>query len=246
LWSQLTDLAAPEPVGPPLADQLTAVYASTATLAALNSVERAGKGVKVEVSMLSACLAFQPMGIAQLVSTGEIPSVMSRARQSQSYAFVGSDGLPFAIHLSTPQKFWEGLCRAVDRAELIDNARYSTKTLRVQNYDDLSKEFAGEFAANTREHWLRRLAEHDVPAAPIYTLAEAVADPQTLATDMVYTHSQEGTDVGLVRSAVVADGQRCAADPDCTQLGADTSEILLRLGMGVDKQDDLRRRGVIR
>jgi formyl-CoA transferase len=246
LWSQLTDLAAPEPVGPPLADQLTAVYASTATLAALNSVERSGKGVKVEVSMLSACLAFQPMGVAQLVSTGEVPSVMSRARQSQSYAFVGSDGLPFAIHLSTPQKFWEGLCRTVGRADLIESERYRTKALRVQNYDDVSKEFVAEFAADTRENWLSRLAEHDVPAAPIYTLAEAIADPQTRATDMVYTHSEDGTEVGLVRSAVVADGTRCAADPEYTQLGADTSKILRRLGTSDEQQDDLRRRGIVR
>jgi crotonobetainyl-CoA:carnitine CoA-transferase CaiB-like acyl-CoA transferase len=245
LWSQLTDLSSPEPVGPPLADQLTAVYASTAVLAALNSVERTGRGTKVEVSMLSACLAFQPMGVAQLVSTGEVPNVMSRARQSQSYAFVGSDGLPFAVHLSTPQKFWEGLCRTVDRADLIDSEHYRTKGLRVQHYEALRTELAGEFAVATRETWLRRLAEQDVPAAPIYTLAEAVADPQTLATDMIYTHSQKGTDVGLVRSAVVADGQRCGADPDCTQFGADTSEVLQRLGTSVEKQDELRRRGVI-
>ncbi len=34
------------------------------------------------------------------------------------------------------------------------------------------------FAARSREHWLRRLTEEDVPSGPLYDFAEVFADPQ--------------------------------------------------------------------
>ena len=43
------------------------------------------------------------------------------------------NGLPFAIHLSSPQKFWEGLCNAAGHPELIDDPRFRTNGDRMKN-----------------------------------------------------------------------------------------------------------------
>ena len=103
LWSQFTDLAAPEPLGPPLADQLTALYATIGVLAALDRRNRTGAGSTVEVSMLSACMAFQTLAITGILAGGEVPDRTTRPRLSLTFALRGADGLPFCVQLSSPR-----------------------------------------------------------------------------------------------------------------------------------------------
>jgi crotonobetainyl-CoA:carnitine CoA-transferase CaiB-like acyl-CoA transferase len=244
LWSQLTELAAPEPVGPPMADQLTGMYAAMAVLAALRGRDATGEGLRVEVSMLSSCLAFQAAAVADATINGKIAGKTSRARSSQSYAFVGSDGGAFTIHLSTPQKFWVGLCRAVGMPELAADERYVTKSARIAAYDDLRLLLAGVFATRPRDEWLEVLATHDVPAAPILTVSEAVDHPQVRAVDVVDRESGPRLR-GLVRSPVQVDGRHCAADRPPPLLGEDTAALLDELRVGLEEQERLRAEGTI-
>ena len=113
----------------------------------------------------------------KLWPTGD-PGPYTRPRQSQTYAFSGSDGLPFAIHLSSPQKFWEGLCNSVGHPELIEDPRFNTRPNRRKNYDELSKTFAELFKEKPRAYWMEQLEANDVPYAPVYNLAEVFQDPQ--------------------------------------------------------------------
>lgn len=83
-----------------------------------------------------------------------------------------------AIHLSSPQKFWEGLCNAVEHPELIEDARFKTRPDRRKNYDELSRVFGEFFKEKPRAHWLERLEAHDVPHTPVYNLQEVFEDPQ--------------------------------------------------------------------
>jgi crotonobetainyl-CoA:carnitine CoA-transferase CaiB-like acyl-CoA transferase len=225
IWSQFTDLDDPQVVGPPFADQLTAVFAAYGVMAGVHHVRTTGRGTQLEVSMLSACLAFQTMGIATLGADGVVPSKSSRARQSQSYAFSTSDGLPIAIHLSTPRKFWTGLCAAVGRPVLVDDPRFATKTARIQHYDELRAELAGCFAARTREEWLGRLRERDVPCAPILTLAEALDDAQVASLAMLAPR-EDPSAPQLLRSPIRVDGEVTGADLHCPALGEHTEDAL--------------------
>lgn len=230
IWSQFTDLDDPEPVGPPFADQLTAVYAAFGIVAGAHRAQRTGQGAKLEISMLAACLAFQAMGVATLAVDGAVPTKSSRAHQSQSYAFVCADGRPVAIHLSTPHKFWTGLCQAVSLPELVEDPRFRTKPLRVQHYDELHGILAEAFATRTRDEWLRVLEDLDVPAAPILTLAEAVDHPQVQATGMLLEGAGD-SGRSLVRSPVVVDGVRPAAAARAPALGENTTEVLADIGI---------------
>ena len=246
VWSQFTDLDDPEPVGPPFADQLTAVFAAYAITAGLHQARRDGRGTKVEVSMLSACLAFQTMGIATLAADGTVPTKLSRAHQSQSYAFLTSDGLPLAIHLSTPHKFWTGLCAAVERPDLVTDPRFATKPLRVKHYDELKAELAEAFGARERDDWLQTLQDNDVPSAPILTLQEAVEHPQVKATGMLMDGPGRANGPSLVRSPVVVDDQPSSADTHCPQLGENTVEVLTAIGISPEQQQALIQAGIVR
>lgn len=246
LWSQFTDMEDPEPVGPASADQLTGLYAAIGILGGLHHREVTGEGTQVEVSMLAACLGFQTASIAAFSRENKVASKSTRAYSSQSYAFVGSDGRPFAVHLSTPQKFWEGLCRTAGRPELIDDERYATKGARIGRYGELHQLFGEVFRTAPREHWLQLLTDHDVPAAPINTVAEAIEHPQVRAIGMVDENAVDEGRRGLVRSPIAVGGQHLAGELPPPRLGADTSAVLASLGLSSDEIDRLEARGVVR
>lgn len=247
LWSQLTDMSDPQPVGPPMADQLTGMYSAIAILAGLQHRATSGEGVQVEVSMLAACLGFQTSAVAGYCREGEVADMTSRAHNSQSYAFVASDGLPFAIHLSTPRKFWEGLCRTAGRTDLVDDERYATKSARIRAYGDLHRIFGDVFRTAPRAHWLDELSRHDVPAAPINRIDEALSHPQVEAIGIV----DRGDDVppglqGLVRSPISSGGAHLSSRRPPPLLGADTDSVLTDAGYSATEIEHLRSLGVLR
>ena len=49
---------------------------------------------------------------------------------------------------------------------------------RRQNYEALEKTLASTFKTKTRGDWLKILEAHDVPAVPLYDVAEVLDDPQ--------------------------------------------------------------------
>src|SRR5690606_25914854 len=108
-WSQLRDRTDPDPGGPAMSGPLTGICSALAVLAAVVGARRTGQGQRIEVSMLDASLAFQGLAVAIHREDGVVPTSLTRAMTSQSYAFVAGDGLPFAVHLSTPHKFWVGV-----------------------------------------------------------------------------------------------------------------------------------------
>jgi formyl-CoA transferase len=244
LWSQFTDLSNPEPVGPPMSDQLTAMYACIAILAALQDCGRSGSGSLVEVDMLSASLAFSALGIASTTWSGDVPTKTSRGRKSQSYAFVAGDGLPFAVHLSTPHKFWVALCTTIDRLDLVEDSRFKTKALRIENYDALNEVLGVVFRGGARDRWVDSLIAADVPVAPILTLAEAIETPQVVAKRLIDMDAT-GTGRGLVRSPIMLEGQHCAAELPPPLLGEHTDALLNELGKDATQISRLRESGTV-
>ena len=81
--------------------------------------------------------------------------------------------------MSSPQKFWEGLCKAAGHAELIDDPRFNTRPNRRTNYDDLAKTFGEVLQRKTaRLTGWQRLEAKDVPHTPVYNMQEVFQDPQ--------------------------------------------------------------------
>jgi crotonobetainyl-CoA:carnitine CoA-transferase CaiB-like acyl-CoA transferase len=243
LWSQFTDLADPEPVGPPMADQLTALYATIGVLAALQDRARTGTGSTVEVNMLASSLAFQTLAVTGVLAGEEVPDRAARARRSLTFAVKGADGRAFCVHLSSPQKFFVALCEAVGAAELATDPRFEAKADRTARYDELKAVLQEHFGRATREEWLERLATAGVPAAPILDLGEALTDPQVAHLGLL---AESGQAPGrMLASALTVDGERSCAPCGPPHLGAHTAEVLGALGASNDELASLSADGVI-
>jgi formyl-CoA transferase len=231
--SLFLDPTAPQPVGPTLADNVTGMQASSAILAALVERSRTGRGRRLEISMLEAAMAFIGDAFINHTRTGQKIGPLSRVSGSQCFVFRCGDGGMIAIHLSTPEKFWKGLLAAVGNPSMASDPRYRNHATRKDHYGELNAELAVLFAAKPRNYWEDALREHDVPYAPVLSIADAIDSAQASALGVVAEihHPQQGT-VRAINSPVRVDGARPLASirPPPT-VGEHTAEVLAELNL---------------
>jgi crotonobetainyl-CoA:carnitine CoA-transferase CaiB-like acyl-CoA transferase len=230
LLSLLTERSAPKPMGISLSDHLTGVFACYGILAALVARARTGRGQLVETSLMESTVAFLAENAANFFEGGPPPDRARRTHQALVFAFVAGDGRPLVIHLSSPQKFWTGLTRAIGREELQSDSRFCNRAARSANYDALDAILADTFRTRDRDEWLIRLRAEDVPCGPLSDLQEVFDDPQVkfLGLKKELPHPRRGR-VAVVGSAVrLSDTpvQIARAAPD---LGEDTEQVLRAL-----------------
>ncbi|MGY3547461.1 CaiB/BaiF CoA transferase family protein [Bradyrhizobium sp. USDA 4469] len=130
--------------GPAISDAATGLYAAIAILGALNERHASGIGRRIDISMLEATIALGAEPIAQYLATERTPSVIQRAAMSQAYTLSCADGKRIGIHLSSPDKFWVGLCNALGRQDWI--AKFPTRMDRVRKYEEIAQQMNAEFA----------------------------------------------------------------------------------------------------
>lgn len=205
----LVNPANPRVVGPAIADSLTGFYAAYGILGALHERNRTGVGRRVEVSMFEAMTHFNLDAFTHLFSVGEVMGPYSRPSVSQSYVLACADGKWIALHMSSPEKFWQGLATAMERPDIFDDARFATRQARIEHQEALMDVLGGIFKLHPRAEWCRRLEAEDVPHAPMYTTAEVPDDPQArhLQLFVETQHPTLGT-FRTVRSPVSFDGVR--------------------------------------
>lgn len=244
--SQSVDPEDPHVVGPALADAVSGMYAAYGVLGALVERGRTGKGRHVEVAMLDSLIAFGTAPFAGYFATGKIPGPVSRPSVSQSYALPCADGKLVALHLAAVDKFFQSLTVAIERPELASDPRFTSSRLRAANYAALTAELQGVFRRHSRDYWLARLTEHDVPHAPIATLDEVCADPQVQHNEVFQklSHPTQG-EVMNVRRPVLYDGDRDAGALPPPTLGEHSESILRELGYSQEKIEAMTRDGVI-
>ncbi|WP_411884905.1 CaiB/BaiF CoA transferase family protein [Polaromonas sp. YR568] len=216
----------PRIVGPAIADALTGFYAAYGILGALVERGRTGVGRSVEVSMLEAMCHFNLDAFTHFFAEGEVMGPYSRPSVSQSYTLKCSDGKWVALHMSSPEKFWRGLAEAIERPDIFDDARFSSREARIAHQDQLIALLGSIFATRPRAEWCQRLEAQDVPYAPMYDTSEALQDPQAkhMQLEIQGTHPVLGKWT-TVRSPVSFDGVRPTDVVPPPMLGEHNEEI---------------------
>jgi crotonobetainyl-CoA:carnitine CoA-transferase CaiB-like acyl-CoA transferase len=176
--SVVVDSSRPRFLGPALADAITGIYAAYGVLGALVQRGRTGQGALVEVSMLEAMAHFAIEPFAAFFSLGTTPTSSDRPRLAQAYILRTADERLIAIHLSSLDKFWDGLVAALEAPELKSDERFRIRQARIDNYESLNAELDRRFSRRDLAYWIERLGRNDVPYAPINTIDEVVRDPQ--------------------------------------------------------------------
>jgi len=247
LLSLLTDPDQPKVMGMAVSDYVTGLSAGYGILGALLGREKSGDGCRVETSLLQATLSFIGETAAGYMRTGVIPNRMARVKNAHAFAFVCKDKLPIAIHCSVPEKFWLALLDALGRMDIASDDRFKTRDSRRQNYEALEKELARVFATKTRGEWLQTMEANDVPAVPLYNVAEVLQDPQVRHLNLVdeLAHPQAGK-LQFVGGPVRYDGLAKEPSTPPPLVGEHSAAILRELGYDQVAIDDLALAGIVK
>jgi len=116
------------------------------------------------------------------------------------------------------------LAPALGRPEWLDDPEFRGNSERVKNRERLNRLITEVVATGKRSEWLAKLDIAGVPAAPLQTLDQVVAHPQTLAVEMV--QPAPGDHPALVGLPLQFDGVRPPLRSLPPDLGAQTNLVL--------------------
>ncbi len=172
----------PQKIGVAYADILTGLYAVIAIQAALHQRERTGTGQHIDMALLdvmTGTLANQAMNY--LVS-GKVPHRLGNAHPNIApyEAFPTVDGW-IIIAVGNDAQFLR-LCDVID---VPYDKKWWTNAGRVRDRVALSQAVSAQTRDWEKAALLAALEDQGIPAGPINTVAEALADPQIAARGMV-------------------------------------------------------------
>jgi crotonobetainyl-CoA:carnitine CoA-transferase CaiB-like acyl-CoA transferase len=237
----------PVKLGIPLGDMVGGIFGPMAVLAALHERTQTGRGRLIDISLYDGLIGMLGYFTQLAFLTGEDPPPMGSSHPNivPYGSFPASDGYIIIAVLS--ESFWSKLCDALGRPELTDDPRYATPTSRRDYRDEVDEIISAVTRTRTVAEWEKRLAEFDVPHAPVLGVTAALSHPHAQAREMVV--SAEHATAGHLRLAgrpIKFPGapQRPSTAPPT--LGQHTAEILGdELGYSEAEIAELRRAGII-
>ena len=211
-------------------DKVTAITAAQAITAALLARERTGRGQHVRLSMLDAMVALAwPEGFAGHTFVGHEKDVPRNAL-AQDLVFETADGYMTTGAVSDSE--WQGLTRALEHPEWLDDERFKTAGGRVAYAKERLDQTADVLRSRTTEEWMARLDAEQVPCAPILPLSEVIRHPQIEASDLLFEsdHPAAGR-IRQPRAAARFEETPTTLERPAPTHGQHTEEILRELGI---------------
>jgi crotonobetainyl-CoA:carnitine CoA-transferase CaiB-like acyl-CoA transferase len=234
------DTGRPRMVRTIIADYTTALTAAQAISAALFARQRSGFGQHVRLAMLDSMIAYLwPEAMPSLTFVGDEQDP-SDGEVGPDLVFAAQDRYITAAALSDDE--WAGMCRALNREELIDDSRFRTAGDRATNAVERREIITAELEKWNAKEILARLLAGDVPSAPVLSRFELLSDPQVRENHILEEHySPQLGRVRQPRPAARFDRTPSAIRKLAPTLGADNEAILNELGYGADHIEQLKR-----
>lgn len=172
-----------------IGDSLAGLFAFQGVLAALLVRERTGRGQIVDAALTEAALAVQESTVPDFHKTGHVrgPSGTRLDRVAPSNLYLSKDWL-WVIIAANQDTVFRRLSIAMGRPGLADDPRYADHAARGEHQDELDA-LIGSWAADFEAtDLIATLADHDVVAGPVNTVAQVMDDPQFLARGIFVDH----------------------------------------------------------
>jgi len=237
----------PVKVGVPIADLGGALFAVFGILCALRARRTTGRGQLVDTSLFEAGLALSAWEATEYWYTGQIPKRLGTAHRLNApyQAFRASDG-HFTVGAAN-SRLWPRFCQLLGLDHLVEDARFKTVGDRVAHQRELERAIEEVTSRQPRRHWLAQCEAAGIPAGPIYSVPEALADPHALAREMV----QEYEHAGVGRVKALGNPVKLSRSParlakGAPAVGEDTGAVLGDLGLSPEEIAEFRARGAVR
>jgi crotonobetainyl-CoA:carnitine CoA-transferase CaiB-like acyl-CoA transferase len=241
-----TNHTGPLRVGIAIGDSSAGVFAALGIVVALYERVQTGRGQLVETSLMESLLSLMSYQAQKWLSLGVIPprDGNDHPLMFPQGTFQAADG-PITL-ASGSEAMWRRLCEVIGAAELAEDERFHDNASRMHNRIELRKLLEARLRLRPAADWLETINAAGIPAAPIYTVEQALTSEIATDLDMVgeVTHPTLGELKVLGRPVKVGrrDGWLHSAPP---LLGQDTFDICRDLGMSSNELEQLAAEGVL-
>ncbi len=239
-----SDAARPRMLRTILPDKLTAITAAQAITAALLARQRTGEGQHVRLSMLEAVLQF--LWPSDMASQTFIEDGLPRQEKASSLDLVYETADGYITVAVQTDRQWRGLIEALEQPQWLADPRFTTPALRAENVEARLQLTQAVLRGRPSAEWLDRLAQADVPCAPVLTRNEVIRHPHVAAMAIVeeYDHPAAGR-LRQARSAARFSKTPAAIRLPAPALGEHTDEILAEVSYSPDEVAALRAQGAL-
>jgi len=209
------------------ADFSAGMHMMQGILLALLQRAQTGRGQQISVSLYDSMLAAQTQeGTAQMMRGREV----NWGAMPLSGVFPTSDGAVVLVGAFKSHPLRD-ICAALEIDDLSADPRFSDHPSQVANKAALHGVFRARFSTYTTDQLLARLEAQDLLCAPVRTLAEALADPQTAVNGMVMEAEGAVETVRVVGSPIHMSDAPVSIRIPPAPLGAHTTEVLKEIGL---------------
>lgn len=169
----------PVRVGVPITDFIGGIYAYGAVMTALYHRDQvSGEGQHIDLSLLDCALSAMTSAGANFLANG-IPERRTGQESPTSVPSRFFDCADGKLHISAPNDdIFVRLCAELGLSALATEPRFATAKDRVAHRAALNALLEPAFKTRRRAELAAALDAAKVPAAPLYGLADAYADPQ--------------------------------------------------------------------
>ena len=239
----------PQKVGTPAADLIAGMDSAYAILAALFDRDRkggSGKGHKLDISMIDSMTRFMSPRIVPYLGGGPLPQ-RTGARDSviSVYQVFETSDRPITLGLGNDgifKRFWQ----AVGGPAVGDAPGYATNAQRVAVRAEIVEKIQTVLKKQTREYWLKKFVEHNVPAGPVNSAAEVASDPELIARGLFYTATDGERKIPQVGLGIAVDDNNSTWRSAPPRLGEHNDVVLGGLlGYGATRIAQLKSNKVI-
>jgi crotonobetainyl-CoA:carnitine CoA-transferase CaiB-like acyl-CoA transferase len=232
--------------GIPIGDLGGGIFGAMGVLAALAERERSGRGQHVDVSMLDAQISMLNYMATMHLMSGIVPQGIGNGHfvHVPYNAYPTRDG--HIIVACIGDVFFERFVEFIDIPELRD-PELKKQPVRLAAKARIDGLIAEKFRTRTTAEWQSLLQQARIPCGPVNNFAQALADSQVRARDMVVdVQLHTGETVPMPGNPVKLSAEQrraCTAPPT---LGQHTEAVLRELiGYDASRLADLRAVGAI-
>ncbi|NGM70669.1 CoA transferase [Natronolimnobius sp. AArcel1] len=235
----------PVKVGLPITDLITSMWAGFGAMSALYRREQTGEGEYIDLGMLESTLPWLTKQAGQVFADREPTRMGTKDPVLAPYqTFETKDSYINICILN--EKLWMELCEVLERPDLPADKRFETNADRVDHLEELEAEIEATLADRTTDEWIEIIAEEGgVPAGPVYSVDEALTNPQIEAREAVteIEHPELGT-VPVIEHPLKFDGVESGFESAPPLLGEHNRAVFRDRGYSEAELDELEAAGV--
>ncbi len=237
----------PVRVGYSIGDMGAALFAVSATLAALYERERSGEGQHIDVAMLDSQVALCENACARYFATGEVPEPIGSRHPIITPFQIFPTQTDEMVVIAFGHGEWEKLCSVIGREDLIADERFKTVADRTENHALLEPILCEVFQTRPRNEWLSIFERAGLICSPVNNIEQVVKDPHVRAREMIIEveHPRLGG-LDLVGTPMKFSRTPCQIKKTAPDLGEHNDEILKKeLNLSMADIEELRKDKVI-